>query len=122
MSRLSLPLLLSLGALALAGVARAQTSSLDDLHDALHLTPAQQEAWRAFAASTQDAEQAARDRSAQEMLPTLSAPRRVDLSIAVARADLDALERRGAALKAFYGQLTPAQQATFDRETAPQGR
>ena len=121
MSRLAFPALIAVAALALAASANAQSQQLNDLRDALHLTPAQQTAWRDFAAaSAPDAEREARERSAQEMLPKLPAPRRVDLSIAVARSDLESLERRGAALKAFYAQLTPAQQATFDRETARQ--
>jgi hypothetical protein len=38
------------------------------------------------------------------------------------RSDLQEMERRGDALKAFYATLSPDQQATFDRETmrAPQ--
>ena len=121
MSRLAFPALIAVAALALAASANAQSQQLNDLRDALHLTPVQQTAWRDFAAaSAPDAEREARERSAQEMLTTLPAPRRVDLSIAVARSDLESLERRGAALKAFYAQLTPTQQATFDRETARQ--
>ncbi|HEY3799249.1 MAG TPA: Spy/CpxP family protein refolding chaperone [Caulobacteraceae bacterium] len=100
--------------------AQPRAPNLDDLHDALKLTPAQDDAWRAFAAaSAPDGAQQARARSAQQMLPTLSAPQRVDLSIAAMEADLETLRRRGAALKAFYAQLTPAQQQTFDRQTLP---
>jgi hypothetical protein len=51
------------------------------------------------------------------MLPKLTSPQRVDLSIAAAQADLDTLRAHGAALKAFYATLTPDQQKTFDRET-----
>ena len=128
MSRLALRALLAIAALAFAASvnaqqAGAQSQQLNDLRDALHLTAAQQAAWRDFAAaSAQDAEREARERSAEEMLPKLPAPRRVDLSIAVAKSDLESLERRGAALKAFYAQLTPAQQAIFDRETAQRER
>ena len=119
MSRIALPVLFAIAALALAASAAAQSLDLNDLRDALHLTPAQQSAWRDFAAANApDADREARERSAEEMLPKLPAPRRVDLSIAVAKADLESLERRGAALKAFYAQLTPTQQAIFDRETA----
>lgn len=88
------------------------------LHSALHITAAQEGAWRAFvAASGPDPQQQARERSAQEMLPKLTSPQRVDLSIAAAQADLDTLRAHGAALKAFYASLTPDQQKTFDRET-----
>ena len=123
MSRLALRALLAIAALAFAASVNAQSQQLNELRDALHLTAAQQAAWRDFAAaSAPDAEREARERSAEEMLPKLPAPRRVDLSIAVAKSDLESLERRGAALKAFYAQLTPAQQAIFDRETAQRER
>ena len=49
----------------------------------------------------------------------LRSPQRVDLSLSAAEADLQTLRERGAALKAFYAVLTPAQQATFDRRTLP---
>ena len=121
MSRLLLPACIGIAALGFAASVNAQSQQLNELRDALHLTAAQQAAWRDFAAaSAPDAEREARERSAEEMLPKLPAPRRVDLSIAVAKSDLESLERRGAALKAFYAQLTPAQQAIFDRETARQ--
>ena len=94
--------------------------SLHSLHAALHITAAQEDAWRAFEAASQpDPQQQARERAAQEMLPGLTAPQRVDLSIAAMQADLATMRQRGAALKAFYDTLTPAQRATFDRETLP---
>lgn len=105
-----------------AAQAQPQTSAdvLDRLHEALHLSANQEAAWAAFqAASGPDSQQQARERSAQMMMPNLHAPQRVDLSIAVMRADMRTMERRGAALKTFYATLTPAQQATFDRETLP---
>jgi hypothetical protein len=107
--------------LMLAGAAHAQRPpDLQDLHDALHLSPTQEGAWQAFAAaSSADAQQQARQRSAQAMMPTLHAPQRVDLSVAAAEADLDTLRRRGAALKVFYASLSAGQQAIFDRETIP---
>jgi hypothetical protein len=93
---------------------------LRSLHASLHITAAQEDAWRAFMAASQpDPQQQARERAAQQMLPGLTAPQRVDLSIAAMQADLATMRQRGAALKAFYATLTPAQQATFDRETLP---
>lgn len=108
-------------ALALAGAAQAQRApDLQDLHDALHLNASQEGAWSVFAASSQpDPEQEARERAAQQMMPALHAPQRVDLSLAAAEADLDTLKRRGAALKTFYATLSPGQQAIFDEETTP---
>jgi len=108
-------------ALSLGAAAHAQRSpDLQDLHDALHLNASQEGSWEAFAAaSAPDPQQQARQRAAQQMMPTLTAPQRVDLSISAAEADLDTLRRRGAALKAFYATLSPGQQAIFDRETTP---
>jgi hypothetical protein len=115
-------------ALALGGPALAQPyggggdsqDQLRSLHAALHITAAQEGAWRDFVAASQpDPQQQARRRAAQQMLPGLTAPQRVDLSIAALQADIATLRQRGAALKAFYATLTPSQQSTFDRETLP---
>ncbi|HEY5410663.1 MAG TPA: Spy/CpxP family protein refolding chaperone [Caulobacteraceae bacterium] len=103
-----------------AAHAQSQGPDLHRLHDALNLSAAQEEAWNTFeAASRPDPQDAARERSAASMMPALHAPQRVDLSVAAMQADLDALERRGAALKTFYGVLSPEQQTAFDKETAP---
>jgi hypothetical protein len=110
--------------LALAGFAPSaraqQQTNFASLHDALRLTAAQEPAWETFKAASQpNADQAARARAAQSMLPRLTSPQRVDLSIAAMQADLETLKARGAALKSFYATLTPAQQQVFDRQTAP---
>ena len=117
--------LAAFAALSLSSAAQAQSRGpdLQGLHDALKLSASQEEGWNAFQAATlPDADQAARQRNAAELMPTLTAPRRVDLSIAAMQAYLQAFERRGAALKAFYATLTPAQQAVFDNQTAPRGQ
>ena len=100
--------------------AQTQDSRLQGLHDALRLSAGQEPAWRKFeaAASTDQAQEQAREQRAAQMMPTLTAPRRVDLSIALLRSELAALEARGAAVKVFYAVLTPTQQATFDQQTA----
>jgi hypothetical protein len=120
----SLPLscLAVLAVLTAGAAAYAQSGGPDlhRLHDSLNLSASQEEAWNAFQAASQpDPQDEARDRAAAQMMADLHAPQRVDLSIAAMKADLDTMERRGAALKAFYVTLSPAQQATFDRETAP---
>lgn len=136
--RLALPLALALGLVAGAALAQppgyggppgrsfgpsdpgGQPSELASLHAALHITAAQEDAWRAFAAASRPDPQAeARQRAAEQMLPTLTAPQRVDLSIAAMEADLDTMRARGQALKAFYATLSTSQQAVFDRETLP---
>ena len=117
--RFSVPFVIALEILALP--AWSQTPQLNMLHDDLHLTAQQEEPWRKFQLATQiDPQEVAKRRNAAELMPTLTAPRRVDLSIAAMEADLQAFERRGAALKIFYAALSPEQQAIFDHETALQ--
>ncbi len=107
-------------ALGSAAFAQSRGPDLHRLHDALNLSASQEEAWNAFQSSSEpDPQDQARNRSAAQMMPSLHAPQRVDLSIAAMKADLDGLERRGAALKTFYDVLSPEQQATFDKQTAP---
>src|SRR5579871_2845666 len=91
--------------LALATAAHAQAPTMDKLHDALRLTPAQEGAWRTFQDANRDAALQAQHQSASQLMPTLNAPRRVDLSIALMQSDLAAMQRRGAALKTFYATL-----------------
>lgn len=114
----------ALAALALATAAQAQSQprqpDLHKLHDALNLAASQEEAWNAFQdAMSPDPQAEARQRSAAEMMGSLHAPQRADLSVAAMQADLQDLQRRDAALKAFYATLSPDQQAVFDRDTAP---
>ncbi|HEY0267309.1 MAG TPA: Spy/CpxP family protein refolding chaperone [Rhizomicrobium sp.] len=92
----------------------------DRLHGALHLTPGQEDSWKTFQQAYAIApDEIARRRGASAALATLSAPQRVDQSNSLMKADLDAQEKRGAALKAFYANLSPQQQGIFDRETLP---
>lgn len=109
-------------AAALSGVAHAQNAQLSSLHDALHLSPAQEDGWRAYvAALNPDPMADARHRETARMLPTLPTPRRVDLIDAQVDADAAMVHRQGAAVRAFYTSLTPDQQRAFDRQTAAQG-
>jgi hypothetical protein len=122
MKHIRLLALCCLAAAAGAPLAQAQSRGPDlhRLHDALNLSAAQEEAWNAFQAASQpNPQDETRDRTAAQMMPGLHAPQRVDLSVAAMKADLEEMEQRGAALKTFYGALSPAQQATFDRETTP---
>ena len=120
LSRIFAPALVALALCAAAPAALAQGSNLQGLHDALHLNVSQEDAWRTFqAASEPNADQAARARAAQSMLPHLTSPQRVDLSIAAMQADLETMRARGAALKAFYAVLSSGQQQIFDSQTLP---
>lgn len=97
---------------------------LQQLHDALNLRPDQDAAWSDYLRSTSaDPSEMAQRRDAAQRMPSLNAPARVDLSVQMMKADLASMQRRGAALKTFYADLTPEQQAIFDRETMrpPQG-
>ena len=104
--------------LACAGAVRAQTPNLSSLHDALRLTAQQEDAWRAYVrAVSPDPSMAERRRAAMQMTPSLDTPRRIDLATAVMEEELAGFRRHGAAVKAFYNQLTPEQRTVFDRQT-----
>jgi protein CpxP len=123
----NLLVVLSVLSLSAAGAALAQgqpqgpspQQQLSQLHDALRLNPAQEPAWRAYAAAlAPDPSMEARRRSAADMMPKLTTPRRIDLINAEMSEDMAAMRRQGEAVKAFYAQLSPQQQSTFDRITA----
>jgi len=108
-----------------AGAAHAQstgsnTAQIEQLHQALHLTTMQENAWQLYrsAADVPDKAQARR-RSASSLFRTLDAPRRMDLVEAEMRQELDDLQRQSHALKAFYGTLSQDQQRIFDARTLP---
>jgi hypothetical protein len=110
----------ALAAMAFATAAWSQGPSLTALHDALHLTPAQESAWTTYQALiTPPAQAAARHRAAAMLFPTLSAPRRIDLVEAEMQQDLADVHRQAQALKTFYAVLTPDQQRIFDTMTVP---
>ncbi len=106
-----------------AAAAHAQTPEsqiLDRLHGDLNLTTAQEDGWRVFEQAYMiDPQEMTQRRIAVAKMPNLTAPQRMDLSISLMKADLASLERRGAALNAFYSALSPQQQAIFDRKTLP---
>jgi hypothetical protein len=125
--RKNLLVTLSVLSLSAAGAALAQDQpqgpsprqQLSELHDALNLSATQESAWRAYeAALAPDPSMEARRRSAADMMAKLPTPRRVDLINAEMEQDLASMRRQGEAVKAFYAQLTPQQQSTFDRITA----
>ena len=106
--------------LGFASAAWSQPPNLAALHDALHLNAGQEAAWSVYKASAAPSAEARwRRRAAAMLLPTLSAPRRIDLVEAEMREDLADLHRQAEALKAFYAALSPDQQRTFDAKTLP---
>ena len=107
-------------ALAAAGAAHAQPPNLSALHDALHLSAAQEAGWNTYKAAVSVPAQAQqRRRSAASLFPTLTAPRRMDLIEAEMQQDLADIHRQAQALKAFYGTLNSDQQRVFDTQTLP---
>jgi len=115
--------LIGLGLCAMLGfsaAAHAQPPNLSTLHDALHLSAAQEAGWSAYKASVSAQAQAEqRRRSAAMLFPTLTAPRRIDLVEAEMQQDLADIHRQAQGLKAFYGTLNPDQQRVFDAQTLP---
>jgi hypothetical protein len=93
-------------------------SRLTQLHDALHLAPTQDPAWRSYvAAVAANPQMQARRNATGSLLPTLPTPRRIALIEATMSQDIADFHRQGEAVIAFYNQLTPDQQAIFDRQT-----
>ncbi len=108
--------------LVLTSCASAQSppERLTHLHDALHLTASQEQAWGAYTtAIAQDPQSAARRQATQRLLPQLSTPRRIALIDATMAQDMADFRHQGEAVTTFYNRLTPEQQVTFDRETSP---
>ncbi|RZL64473.1 MAG: hypothetical protein EOP81_08460 [Variovorax sp.] len=93
-----------------------------DLKAKLALTPAQEGAWSSFTAASQpparDANAPRPDRAA---LAKLTTPERLDRMQARHAERSAMLAKRADATRAFYAVLTPAQQKTFDAESALRG-
>ena len=86
------------------------------LKEQLKLTAAQEPAWATYTAAMQPGERGARlDRQDMAKLTT---PERIDRMRALRAQHAAEADRRGEATKAFYAQLSPAQQKTFDEQTA----
>lgn len=85
------------------------------LHDALKITPAQENAWNAFVASMKPAaRQAGAQRPDRAAWTSLSAPQRMEKHIEMRKRRTAAMEQRLGALNSFYAVLTPEQKKTFD--------
>ena len=84
----------------------------------LQLTPAQEPAWTSFVQSMQPGPRANHARLDMQGMDKLTTPERIDRMRAMHAQRGAEMERRGEAVKAFYAQLTPAQQKTFDDQGA----
>lgn len=88
---------------------------LDQLHNDLKLTPAQEADWKAWVARIDEAKQERKEaRPDFRALRELPAPDRLQKMIDFAKARVAAMEETLAATKTFYNTLTPEQRKTFD--------
>ena len=85
-----------------------------ELKTALKLTPAQEGAWTSFTSATQPPAAGQRPRGDREEFKKLTTPQRIDLMEKRSAERQAHMKQRGDAVKAFYAQLTPAQQKVFD--------
>jgi len=110
--------------LAFAAAAAAQqppSSNPTKLHDDLRLTPEQEGAWQLYLKALDDGGQMqAKRQAAEQLMPQIPTPRRLALMDATMADELADFRRQRVAVEAFYNRLTPDQQRTFDRDTAPQ--
>lgn len=88
---------------------------LADLRQKLQISGSQDAAWNSYAAAMQPP---ARQRPDPKALARLTTPERIDQMRALRQQRDAEMDRRAEATKAFYAQLTPEQQKTFDAETA----
>ena len=106
-----------------AGPVQAQMiglTSIEQLHQALHLTPAQEGAWQLYRSASDVPDKAqSRRRAASSLFRTLDAPHRMDLVAAEMRQELVDLEHQSQVLKAFYATLSADQKRVFDERTLP---
>ena len=82
------------------------------LKQQLQLSPAQEGAWTEFSTAMEHAPSHAR--LGMEGAEQLTTPERIDRMRALRIQHAAEADRRGDAVKAFYAQLNPAQQKTFD--------
>lgn len=83
-----------------------------ELHDKLKLTPAQEPAWKTFAASMTPPERGKRPDRAE--WDKLTAPERMEKMLANMKEHEAKMAARLAAMKTFYAVLTPEQQKVFN--------
>lgn len=86
------------------------------LKEQLQLTPEQDGAWATFQEAMRPVAQRPRMPNRQEM-SRLSTPERIDRMRQLREQHTSEANRKGDAAKAFYAQLTPAQQKIFDTQS-----
>ena len=101
-------------------MAEHRARRLAELKAQLKLVPAQEGAWTAFTAALQPPAQA-RPRMQRGEFAQLTTPQRIDLMAQRQTERAARMQQRGDATKAFYAQLTPEQQKTFDQQALRHG-
>lgn len=86
-----------------------------ELHDALKLSGAQEQAWASFVASHQPAGRMQRPERGQ--WASMPAPQRMEKMIEMQKQRTARMEQRLAALNTFYATLSPEQKKVFDQQT-----
>ncbi len=116
------------GVLCVSGAAQSQPppqtggSQQSNLMSVLHLRPDQQGALQTYQASispSPDEISQERQASSPQVLATLTTPQRLDRISAFLALQQQLFQRSSVATRAFYNQLSPDQQRTFDRVSAP---
>ena len=103
-------------------MAERHAQRLDKLKAELKLSPAQEGAWNQFSAAMQPPAPDARGPASRADFARLSTPERIDLMQKRADERHARMKQRGDATKAFYAQLTPEQQKSFDSRAQRAGR
>ena len=95
-------------------MAERHAQRMADLKAQLQISPAQEGAWNAYSAAMQPPTDAQRPRMNRAEVEQLSTPQRIDRMQQFSAERQARMQQRGDAVKAFYAQLTPAQQKTYD--------
>ena len=103
-------------------MAERHAQRMDKLKAELKLSPAQEGAWTQFSAAMQPPAFEPRGPGARADFARLSTPERIDLMQKRADERHARMKQRGDATKAFYAQLTPEQQKSFDSRAQRAGR
>lgn len=94
--------------------AQRRQQRMAQLRQQLALTPAQEPAWKSFEQAMQ-APASGPARIDRQALQQLTTPERIDRMRELRAQRAAAMDARGEATKAFYAQLQPAQQQSFDQ-------
>ena len=88
---------------------------LSSLHTVLRLRPNQEGAWQAFVRdTTMDRAEWGDPRQQMDAMRTMTTPQRLDMMVQHMDQHAAAFRKRADATKAFYAQLSPEQQKSFD--------